>query len=181
MNDRHDPNRCEWFRRLLSEEMDGRLEPDTIEELGKHLDGCKPCELARADLLLLREDLQGLPVVPFPEDALAEVWAQIVDAPVTLPNRMQDWGLGAAAAAVLALALLATLLLPAREVQPSQEEIARATAETLYVLGVTHRAIEKSEDVALNDVLGRTVSPVLAQIPIRWPATDADSQRNQDQ
>lgn len=173
-------DRCEWYRRLLSESLDGRLAPSAAEDLAAHLGSCGACETARQELLALREELLDLPTVPLPADALEEVWARTVDAPHWFRHPMREWGLGAAAAAILAVALLVKALAPSPEPDPSPEEVKLAAAQALYVLGVTNRAIEKSEDAALNGVLGRTVSPALEQIPIQWPAADAGPQRSPD-
>jgi anti-sigma factor RsiW len=173
---------CETARDRIHRVLDGEL-MDAVrrEELEEHLESCAECRRAREELGAVQSALRGLPVQPFPDEALQEVWRSTTRSGsarrVAAGRRWLDWR-PAAAAAVLALALYAAWDAGGARTGPTAEEVARAAEETRMVLGLTARALRDAQQVAVKDVLADEVSPALRRVPIRWPG-ETDKERRE--
>ena len=161
----------------LHQRLDGDvLETDGAEWLTRHLEGCDECRQAEVELQQVQRALRGLAATPFPEDALKDVWNRTTRS----GNRRAwtDWR-AIAAAAVLALAFLGIWQASDRftsgsqvavaERGPSDEELVRAAAEARFVLNLTATALRRSEKAAIEEVMGKRVSPALQRIPMLLP------------
>lgn len=167
----HAKGECDAYRLAIAAEFDG--EPAELPEadVKAHIAECRACDEYRADLLMLRDDFVGLPELSMPDDALAAVFARTVDAPA--PARVHRWGrairiatFASAAAVVLALGLPQRF---AAQTQPaSAAEVERATAQTLFVLGLASDAIERAERVTVEDVLDGRITPALRHVSDEW-------------
>lgn len=161
------------------------LASDSADWLARHLEGCTDCRQAEAELRQVQQALRGLEVTPFPQDALEAVWNQTTRA----GNRRAwtDWR-AIAAAAVLALALLGIWQLTDRvmpvsqvvvaEPGPTDEELARAVAEARFVLNLTATALRRSERAAIEEVMGKRVTPALKRIPLLLPSPSGRSRES---
>jgi anti-sigma factor RsiW len=157
--------------------LDGEtIEAEAAEWLDGHLVDCAECRQAEVELQQIQQALRGLSASPFPEDALDEVW----DRTTRTSGRTGwiDWR-AIAAAAVLALAFLGIWqtkdqFMPAGEVavvevDATDAELARAEAEARFVLNLTATALRRSEKAAIEEVMGKRVSPALQKIPLLLP------------
>ena len=168
---------CARATRYIHQRLDGDA-PDSASAdwLARHLEGCSDCRQAEVELQQIQQALRGLAGEPFPQDALDEVWSQTTRS----ENRRAwiDWR-AIAAAAVLALALLgiwqvSDRFMPGNEVAvadaaPTNEDLARAAAEARFVLDLTATALRRSEKAAVEEILGKRVSPALQKIPMLLP------------
>jgi anti-sigma factor RsiW len=176
---------CTRAMGFIHERLDGdALDARDAEWLDRHLDTCAECRRALSELEQIQQALRGLDVSPFPEDALDEVWDRTTRSTRRPP--WADWRLVAAAAA-LVLAVVGVWYVgfgpvPETEVAASQttlsdEELARAEAQARYVLNLTATALRRSERVALEEVMGKTVSPALKKIPLLIPGDSGESRQ----
>ena len=167
---------CARARRALDDRMDDRLDAAREAELQAHLARCAACREHEAGLLLVRSALRSLPEVPLPDEALAEVWARTVESP-----RLERPARWAAVAAAVLVAGLSFVLVHDRGPSvpgPSQAEIAKAASDARLVLGLTARAMQRSENAATRQVIAGEVKPALDRIPIRWSDEDAETRRS---
>ena len=165
---------CARARAALHRRLDGdALEAPAAAWLDDHLSTCAGCRSAADELEALTRALRALPGLPLPESALREVRRRTVEA---RRGGWFDWR--AAAAAAVLTAALGGLLYSGRPASgpaavdvaaaPTEAELARAAAEARFVLGLTAAALNKSERVAVGEVLGRHVAPALSKVPIEW-------------
>jgi predicted anti-sigma-YlaC factor YlaD len=171
---------CERARRTLEERLDERVDSERARHLRDHLERCPRCREHEEGLLLVRRALGALPVVPFPDEALAAVWRRTIEAEAH-PSRASrlDWRSAVAAALVAAAALFSLQLGGGRRGGPTDAEIARAARETRLVFALTARAMRRSERAAVDQVLAKEVSPAVRRIPLRWPEDQTvDSRRS---
>jgi predicted anti-sigma-YlaC factor YlaD len=165
---------CARARAYLHRRLDGdALDAAAEASLAEHVSACATCRQATDELEALTRALRALPAIPLPEPALQEVRRQTIEA--RRRGGWFDWR--AAAAAAVLTAALGGLLQVWREpqvsavdvaAQPTPAELARAAAEARFVLGLTARALNKSERVAVDEVLGQHVAPALSKVPIEW-------------
>ena len=166
---------CVRARSSLHRRLDGdALDAAAEAWLAEHLSTCAACRSAADELEALTRALRALPALPLPEPALRAVRRQTVE---SRRGGWFDWR-AVAAAAVLTAALGGLLYFDRRSsapgavellARPTEAELARAAAEARYVLGLTAAALNKSERVAVGEVLGQHVGPALSKIPIEWP------------
>jgi anti-sigma factor RsiW len=180
MNDNND-NNDNRDRRLSCTEalarihavLDGDL-MDVAERqaLDDHLEGCTECRAARVEFEQIQSSLRGLTSVPFPDDAFQQVLAETSRAPK--PAVHSRWGVGwrAAAAAVLAVGMTATLwgVWSTTPTGPDQAEIDQAAAEARMVLKLTAQAFARTQHAAIEGVMSGEVSPALNRVPMNMPA-----------
>jgi len=188
------PEACAEARQTIHELLDGPIPADSREALAGHLSSCDSCREFQRGVEAVQTALQELPELPFPDDALEEVWSRTVhakpEAPAVPAPRPGWWSAVAAAAAILLLAVLVSLNqnrvitvgpeIAGRgpgEVTPA--EIEQAALEARQVLALTAQALRKGRRVALEEVLAGQVSPAIRRIPIQWPRLPAkDSRRS---
>jgi hypothetical protein len=163
--------------------------PEVFE---RHLATCADCRELAADLAALSDGLRQLPPLQLPGDALQAIFGRTVDAPRTRPRVCAT----AAArfvrprrlAATAAATILAALLLVAVNSRPglfrgspgeryTPAEIARAGRGVRLALGITETAIRRSQSVAMNQALGRGVTPALARLPFLRACAHASATR----
>jgi hypothetical protein len=102
----------------------------------------------RADLQRVREVVRRLPEVPFPDDALDEVWAETIDADRPVVARRSPWlSLGLAAAVMIAVAGALWTGAADDEVQMSEAEMARLENEVHEVLLLVSTALQRTERI----------------------------------
>jgi predicted anti-sigma-YlaC factor YlaD len=165
---------CARARRALDDRMDGPLDPGREADLTAHLARCAACREHEAGLLLVRSALRSLPRAPLPDEALDAVWARTIAAPSPRLERPARWAAVAAAVLVAGLALVLVRDRGPSPTRPSQAEIAQAASEARLVLGLTARAMQRSESAATRQVLAGEVKPALDRIPIRWSDDGSD-------
>lgn len=170
---------CARTRRALDDRMDGPLDAAREDEVARHLARCAACREHEAGLLLVRRALRSLPSEPLPDEDLASIWSRTVDSPEERVERSARWGAIAAAALVagLAFALIRFGSGPSTK-GPSQAEIAQAANDARLVLGLTARAMQRSERAATQQVLAGEVKPALDRIPIRWSEDSSETRRS---
>ena len=161
------------------------LEPAEARRLEAHLAACSRCREAAQELEQLQAALRTLPSPPFPDAALERVWQQTSRRHRAvrpwLGGWLLDWRAAAVATAAAALALLLwwpgaeqeEIVAPpttrAESAAPSEQELARAADEVRLVLGMTARALRRTERTAVDEVLAGKVSAALRRTTIRWP------------
>ena len=95
----------ERFQQMLSEHLDGRLDPDGQARLQAHLAGCIQCQQAEAELRRVVAALRTVPMAPLPRSFALQ--RPPLPAPPLRPNRVfTPLGVMQGATAVSALALL---------------------------------------------------------------------------
>ena len=185
MNERLDPGpACREARATIQDRLDGPVEAARARNLETHLTGCAGCREFADGLAVVREGLQAIPLLRFPDDALEEVW----DRTVRVERARFDprsWGLDwrAAVAAAVVVAAVAGMWLGgdrssegtgpvvAMADAPSPDEIARVEQEIRLVLNLTAYALHRTEQATIQGVLAGEVVPALRRIPIRFPET----------
>lgn len=174
-----EPLDCARARRALDDRLDGPLDPARESELALHLARCAACREHEAGLLLVRRALRSLPHEPLPDEDLAAIWSRTIESPDAGAGRSTGWEaiLAAALVAGLAFALIRVGSGP-QATGPSRAEIARAANDARLVLGLTARAMQRSEHAAARQVLAGEVKPALDRIPIRWSEDGSETRRS---
>lgn len=160
---------CEKAQATIQERIDGHLmDGRELAAMERHLESCSACRRFQVDMVELHDGLAALPELELPDEALEEVWDRTVRrSSGTVPGR---WRWMAAAAAVLTVALAGSWFgLLDREPEYSPDEIARATVEARAALGMAGQALQRSQTVAMEEVLGGQVTPALEKITIGLP------------
>jgi hypothetical protein len=167
---------CVRARRAIHERLDaGGRAVARPPELDDHVAVCATCRELEADLLALDEALETLPPPGMPDPAFQAVLARTSRAPVgTRERRRAPWPALAAAAAAL---IAAVVWLGDRPDEPSPIEVQRAAAEARLVLGLTARALDRTTDAAVHDVLEGEVGPALRRMPIDLTPDPAPDRR----
>ena len=170
--------KCEQAIERIHEVLDGDLmDAARRRELDDHLSDCAGCRKADAELRTIQQALSAMPAGELPDDALDEVWSRTTKAPL---RPVYHWGI-VAAAAVLVLALLGVWQFGTPGVVgPTQAELDRAEDEARMVLGLTAKALRKTEQAAFQSVLTEEVSPALRSVPIKWPGASAGRRKGGD-
>ena len=169
---------CSEAREAVHVSLDAELMDAALKRrLEAHLAGCTECRAFVAEMRVVQEGLRSLPELQLPDEALEEVWNRTTRARRVrgFPRR---WNLAAAAAAVLVVVLAGLWLRNGSAPPgPTDAELERAAAQARLVLGLTSRALQRSERAVLHDVLTDEVSPALRRVPIQWPARRAGERR----
>ncbi len=160
---------CEQTKVWIQDRIDGRLVDGAgLETMERHLASCADCLRFRTEMTEIHEGLASLPELEFPEDALEEVWDRTIRKQAA--GNRGNWRWIAAAAAILLVALAGSLFGPWNdEPEYSTTEVARATLEARAALGMVGKALQRSEDAAVQIVLGGKVTPALEKITIGLP------------
>jgi anti-sigma factor RsiW len=169
---------CSEAREAIHASLDADL-MDAVQrrDLEAHLARCAPCREHAAELRRVQDALRSLPELELPEEALERVWQRTTRSS-RLPFRPRLRDLVASAAAVLLVAVVGLWLYEGSAPPgPTDAELERAAREARLVLGVASRALQRSEEVAIRDVLAEEVSPALRRAPIRWPEPSAGERR----
>jgi len=158
---------CEVTRERIHERLDGPIDATALAEVEAHLKACADCRDVAEGLARVQCLLRSLPEVPFPPEALEEVYARTIRRRAAPVRRYAAWTTLAAAAAILAVVVLLRFH-PQAPAGPSRAELAQADREARLALGVAARALRVTEDTTVRRVLGREVTPHLRKIPVRW-------------
>lgn len=159
---------CTWARLALDRRFDGEPPPrGDAERLAAHLRDCGSCVRLQAELEEVQRRLRAMSPQRLPDAALEAVWDRTTRSAGAAPVR--TWR-AAAAAAVLVVALGGLMwratVPPAG---PSEGELRRAADDTRLVLELAAYAMQRTERVAMHDVLRGDVSGALRRVPIDWP------------
>ncbi len=155
---------CAELRRVLEERTDGRLPAEGCHEVDAHLSCCSDCREYRDELLLIREELRRLPLIPLPDDVVIDVLGQTVDREPVVVRRVGS--LSKAAALVLAVTI--PWLAWQRSEVTAEAELTRAVSQTCYVLGTTARALRRVEHAAVEDVFQKHFGAPLNRLSSEW-------------
>ena len=168
---------CDNTQATIQERIDGQMvDAAELRSMKQHLASCERCRRFQADMTELHDGLAALPELEFPADALEEVWDRTVRRSSVGVSRHWRWM--AAAAAVLVVALAGSWLgLFDQEPEYSPAEVARATLEARAALGLAGQALQRSQDVTMEEVLGGQVTPALEKITIGLPETYGTERR----
>jgi len=160
---------CDNAQATIQDRIDGQLvDGGELAAMERHLELCDACRRFQVDMMEIHEGLAALPEMEFPEDALKEVWNSTIRKRSGSSSRRWQWM--AAAAAVMTVALAGSWFgYFDREPEYSPAEIARATVEARAALGLAGQALQRSQDVAMEDVMGGQVTPALEKITIGLP------------
>jgi predicted anti-sigma-YlaC factor YlaD len=158
---------CARSRELIHERLDGPVDALLLAEVEDHLRACADCREVAEGLERVQRELRSLPEIPFPSEALDEVFARTIRRRAARPRRLVAWSSMAAAAAVLAILILLRFLAPQPPV-PSPQELAQAERDARLALAVAAQALQVTEDATVQRVLGGEVAPILRKIPVRW-------------
>lgn len=157
---------CGRWRTAIQARLDNRSDQAGPIEIEGHLAWCSDCREYEESLLLIRGAIATLPNIPFPEPELGSVWAGQRRG-TTLLRRAPAWR-GLAAAAVLALAMLASWNASSSSNTAQEQELARIAADARPALQILGRAFERIEEATVNEVLIGPLSRAVRYIPIRW-------------
>ena len=164
---------CAAAQEAIQASLDAELmEAGERQLLDAHLEECAACRDRLAELQAIQRALRGLPSSKLPQAALEEVWEQTTRAPA---SPQKSWGPGwrnvaAVAAAVMIVAVVGIVQWDGNAPGgPTDAELRRAAEEARVVLGLTSRAIRKTEQAAFRNVLAGEVSGSLRRVPIDWP------------
>lgn len=166
----HSDDRCERVQRSIDEQFD-RDAPDRMETaVADHLSECTACRQYCQRLNALEEDMRSLPSIPFPDEALQNVWAKSVDklSASTRHSTWHRWRRPLAAAAALALAFSIPWTAWRLHLSTRQKRVDEAVVQTRYVLGVTAGALRRAETVAVEDLYGERLPRVLGRFKVDW-------------
>ncbi len=161
---------CAEARRAIQVALDADLmEAGERQHMEAHLAECADCREHDSEMRAIQHALRSLSPLELPDQALQEVWAR------TTRARQRTWGpswrnLAAVAAAALIVAVVGFMQWDGQvSGVPTDEELRRAASDARVVLGLTSRALRRTEQVAFRDVLADEVSGALRRVPIEWP------------
>lgn len=156
--------RCERYESLIGELVDGTLDGAPRHELEGHLATCAACARLAEELLIVRRAARALPPMELPASAWSRVSAAIDGerAAQRRPGRWQRAMLPLAAAAVLVVALAATLTwrreaAPAGSTPAASQPIDHATATSAELLGSVEAEFQQAEKHLESAVAGLEV------------------------
>ncbi len=157
---------CDRWQNAIQARLDNRSDEAERIEVEGHLAWCSQCREYEESLLVIHSAIAALPDIPFPEPELGSVWAAQRRG-TTLPRRAPGWG-GLAAAAVLALAMLASWNASSSSQASMERDLARIAVDARPALQILGRAFEQVEEATVNEVLIGPLSRAVRYIPIRW-------------
>ncbi len=167
---------CAEARRAIQVALDADLmEAGERRHMEAHLAECADCREHDSEMRAIQHALRSLSPLELPDQALQEVWVRTTRAGQRPTQR--TWGpswrnLAAVAAAALIVAVVGVMQWDGRvSGVPTDEELRRAASDARVVLGLTSRALRRTEQVAFRDVLADEVSGALRRAPIEWPET----------
>lgn len=73
---------CSRFETLLSDYMDGTLDPRVRAAMDQHLQGCSQCPILLEDVKQLREELENFPEVSVREELIGQILERTTGKPV---------------------------------------------------------------------------------------------------
>jgi hypothetical protein len=141
-----------------------------------HVSSCTSCRAFASEMRAIQNGLRNLGELRMPDDALEDVWdrtTRLQRAPA------RAWRRNLAAAAAVVVIVLAGLWLRngSAPTGPTDAELEQAAQEARMVLELTSRALRRTEQAAVRDVLTDEVSQALRRVPIQWPARSAAQRR----
>ena len=171
---------CEQARESIQDLIDdGKTVMESVSgtagALAAHLEVCSDCRVFQKEMSKLHRGLTDLPELAFPAAALEEVWDQTVRKRAVAKF---DWRWLAVAAAILVV-VFAGRLFDSQKVgsEYSTAEVAQATVEARAALNLVRDALQRSEQAAVERVLGGEVTPALEKITIGLPDTESSKKR----
>lgn len=175
-----DNRSCEAYRLDVGAILDGEALDMERAEVESHLAECEACREFCADLVALRHGLLAATRYPLPDEVLASVFARTIDA--AGPVRSRRWirriRIGVPAmAALIGLAVVVPRFLGGGPEKVPRIELERATAQTLFVLGLASDAVQRAESLAVYEVFDDRVSPALKRVSDEWQKLSAPTLR----
>lgn len=154
--------------------LDGDLMEATARtRMESHLAVCPVCSQAAGQLREMQDALRGFAETPLPGPALESVWERSIRSPaVGRGRRWFDARFAAAAAAVVLVVWIGVRTWPQPEHQDAQA--LRVAQEVRMVLQLAANAINRSNDVAIEQVFTNEVSPALRKVGVKWPQANDD-------
>lgn len=169
---------CDEAREAIHASLDADvMDAAQKQELEAHLARCARCRELADELRVVQQGLRSLPELKLPDEVLEKVWDRTTRSRrASLRPRRRD--LVAVAAAVLLVAVLGLWLRDgSAPTGPTDAELERAAMQARLVLGVASRALQRTEETAVREVLAEEISPALRRVPIQWPERDARERR----
>lgn len=168
---------CTEAREAIHVSLDADLMDAGLKRrLEVHIASCTSCREFAAELGAIQEGLRSLPELPMPDDALEQVWDR-----TTRSRRAsaRAWRRNLTAAAAVIVIALAGLWLRNGSAPPgpTDAELEQAARDARMVLQLTSRALRRTEQAAVGDVLTDEVSQALRRVPIQWPERSAAQRR----
>ncbi|HTQ79313.1 MAG TPA: anti-sigma factor [Thermoanaerobaculia bacterium] len=155
------PEICTAIQALLEPYVDGELSPEESLKVREHTAHCPACAAELRLCTDILEELRGLPELDAPPAVLARVRQEaqaVVPFPIT--TRERKWRRPLALAAMLALALLGSLLVEnlrgvrgQNEPHPTPEQVAQATEQARYALAYVARVSRRAGLELKDEVL----------------------------
>jgi len=193
---------CRRARHAVHEILDGDTpDGDAGRWLERHLSRCGACRDFDADLRAVQTSLQSLSASRFPDSALDEVLARTTrrgDRSQAARWRI-EWRSFAAAAVLTAAAFglwqwnrpgesdelpstVGMIVIDPARFENDPDYAREITEETRRVLGLTSRALRRTERAAFRGVLVDQVAGALKKVPVDWPEEeqDAETRRNRE-
>jgi len=195
---------CRRARQAVHEILDGDgPDRETERWLKGHLDRCGGCRDFEADLRAVQASLQNLSATRFPDSALDEVLARTTRGEGRPSSRRWriEWRSFAAAAVLTAAAFglwqwnrpgeseeapstVGMIVIDPARFENDPDYAREITEETRRVLGLTSRALRKTERAAFRGVLADQVGGALEKVPVDWPEgtveEDAETRQNRE-
>jgi predicted anti-sigma-YlaC factor YlaD len=162
---------CAAARRAIHVSLDAELmEAGVRQMLDEHLERCAACRDFAAEMRTIQDGLHSLPEIRLPDQVLEQVWKRTVRSRRSA-LRPRLW-MPAAAAALIIVALAGLWLRNGSTPRgPTEAEIEQAAQQARMVLGITSRALHRTEQAAFDEVLSEEVSGALRRMPVQWGAS----------
>jgi anti-sigma factor RsiW len=168
---------CTEAREAIHVSLDADLMDAGLKQrLDAHLSSCTNCRAFASEMHSIQEGLRNLPELRMPDEALEEVWDRTTRSQ-RAPVRTWRRHLAAAAAVIVIVMTGLWLRNGSAPTGPTEAEIEQAAREARMVLQLTSRALRRTEQAAVRDVLTEEVSQALRRVPVQWPERSAAQRR----
>lgn len=149
---------CGDFEPLIGDLVDGTLDGAPRHELEAHLTSCASCARLVEELLVVRRAVRALPDLAPPADGWSRLSSVVAaEAPPKSPAITTKWLAGLAAAAVLALAVTASVVWQQGRPAPAPARVDPATATPAELLGSVEAEFAQAEKHLESAVAGLEV------------------------
>lgn len=161
---------CKTVRTILDDTFDDGDHDLCAIAVKNHLTHCPACRDYQRSLGTLQQDIRGLASTPFPDNRLEAVFAQSVDA---APASSGVWSRTIrlsryATAAALFIAVGVTFNTWQTNEANRKAELAQATAQTKFVLGITADAVKLAETAAVEDIYQAHLAGAFKRFSLDW-------------